>query len=160
MVVLVGVGVGGGGLLLNRRPSSPPEAPVPMANPVQNPTPPATPSAVSPTAPPEPGAPSPVFASPAPARPVPAPPPLSVGPDLKAIRAKIAMGDFYFARGDYDAAIVAYREGLKLDPANQVLRQKLEKVIKQCELENKVLLLNDKCGAPAAPPAPPASPKK
>ncbi len=158
------VGVGGGGLYVATRPSSPALGPTAVATSAQNSTPAAAP-APSPAMPgpsqaSPPSAPAPEAATAMPRPAAPASPPLSAEPNLKAIRAKTTMGDFYFARGDYDAAIAAYQEGLKLDPSNEVLRQKLSKVIKECEAENRVLDEHDKCGAPAAPPTPPAPAKQ
>ena len=155
MVLLVGVG--GGGLLLTRRAPSPQEAPGPMASSAPSPAPPAIPqgSATTSALPaPSPG----IAAAPVPPPAVPALPPLSADPNFKAVRAKTNLGDFHLNRGEYDAAIAAYREGLKIDPSNEVLRQKVAKVIRECEEENRVLDEHDKCGAPAAttnsPPAP------
>jgi len=46
------------------------------------------------------------------------------------IRARIQMGKFHFYRGEYDEAIQAYEEGLRLDPSNQELKDLLDKAKK------------------------------
>jgi cytochrome c-type biogenesis protein CcmH/NrfG len=58
------------------------------------------------------------------------------------------MGDFHFKLGEYDDAIASFREGLKLDPSNAELRQKLQEAIKACQSERATLGGNLKCGAP------------
>jgi hypothetical protein len=73
--------------------------------------------------------------------------------DAKAVKAKIILGDFHFARGEYDDAIANYEEGLKLDPSSPELRQKLEETIKACKEEIAVLGEGLKCGT-SPPPAP------
>jgi tetratricopeptide (TPR) repeat protein len=60
----------------------------------------------------------------------------------------VQMGDFHSSRGEYDDAISAYQQGLKLDPSNAALRQKLDNAIKSCKQENAVLNTSHKCGAP------------
>ncbi len=60
----------------------------------------------------------------------------------------VQLGDFHLGRGEYDDAISAYQQGLKLDPSNAALRQKLDGAIKSCKQENAVLNTGHKCGAP------------
>jgi len=45
--------------------------------------------------------------------------------DAKKVSAHIALGDFHFNRGAYDEALREYQEGLKLDPANKTLKDKI-----------------------------------
>jgi len=73
----------------------------------------------------------------------PPPPPI----DLKAVKGKITLGDFYHKRGDYDAAIAAYRDGLALDGSNSELLKKLEETIKACRKENAILNEGLACGS-------------
>jgi len=75
--------------------------------------------------------------------PPPPPPPI----DQKAVRAAITMGDFLLGRGEYDDAIASYQKGLKLDPSNALLLQKLEAGIKACKKENAILNEGLKCGS-------------
>jgi len=75
--------------------------------------------------------------------PPPPPPPI----DQKAVRAAITMGDFLLGRGEYDDAIASYQKGLKLDPSNSLLLQKLEAGIKACKKENAILNEGLKCGS-------------
>jgi hypothetical protein len=65
-----------------------------------------------------------------------------------AVKGKITLGDFHLGRGEYDDAIANYEEGLKLDPSNPVLLQKLEKTIQACKKENAILNEGFKCGGP------------
>jgi TonB family protein len=96
----------------------------------------------------------------APATPMPAPPtegiisptpanPESVAPsvDAMAVRAKLTLGRFLLARGEYDEAIATFQEGLKLDPSNSELRWKLKDAIKACQNESALLNGGLKCGA-------------
>jgi tetratricopeptide (TPR) repeat protein len=57
------------------------------------------------------------------------------------------LGDFHLGRGEYDDAIASYEEGLKLDPSNAALRQKLDGAIKACKKENAILNEGLNCGA-------------
>ena len=75
----------------------------------------------------------------------PPPPPSRV--DQKAVRAAMTMGDFHVTRGEYDDAIASYQKGLKLDPSNSLLLQKLEAGIKACKKENAILNEGMKCGS-------------
>lgn len=59
--------------------------------------------------------------------------------DTKAVKARIAEGDFYLKRGEYDSAIASYVEGLKLDPTNAELKDDIAKAKKAQDIENKVL---------------------
>jgi tetratricopeptide (TPR) repeat protein len=59
--------------------------------------------------------------------------------DQKAVKAKIAEGDFYLKRGEYDSAISAYQDALKLDPNSAEAADKIAKARKAQEIENKVL---------------------
>ncbi len=97
---------------------------------------------------------------PAPGAPAPPSGPCSESPsdNLKQPGSSINLGDFYLRRGDYDCAISAYQQGLKLDPSNSDLRQKLDSAIKTCKQENAILNEGLKCGAPSTnPPAGPSS---
>ena len=67
--------------------------------------------------------------------------------DASAINTKMKLGDLHLQRGEYDDAITAYQEGLKLDPSNRELRQKLQLTIKTCKQENAILGVTFKCGA-------------
>ena len=57
------------------------------------------------------------------------------------------MGDFHLRRGEYDDAIASYEEGLRLDPSNSALRQKLNGAVRACQKDNLVLNEGLKCGA-------------
>src|SRR5579872_925146 len=72
------------------------------------------------------------------------------GPD--AMKDRI-LGDFHMGRGEYDDAIAAYREGVKADPSNTVLRYKLDRSIETCKKENAALNEGFTCGVgnPARP---------
>ena len=59
--------------------------------------------------------------------------------DLKAVRALKAEGDTDFAKGNYDNAIRAYRNALKLDPKNGALVQQIARARKAQETERKLL---------------------
>jgi hypothetical protein len=59
--------------------------------------------------------------------------------DPKKIKGAITEGDFWFNRYQYDDAIKAYREGLKLDSTNTELRQKMERAKKAKATEARVL---------------------
>jgi serine/threonine-protein kinase len=167
LIVLL-VGIGGGGLyIVTRRPAPSPEsAPssAPAANP--NPTPPSTTTtlpavtqtpATQPVANPTPPAPSPEATrqtilptrKPRPTHTTQAPPvvtPPVPTVDAKAVRGKLNLGKFHESRGEYDEAIAALQEGLKLDPTNLELRQQLEKTIKACKTERTTMGENLKCG--------------
>jgi serine/threonine-protein kinase len=69
------------------------------------------------------------------------------GPDPRAVKASITMGDFHLSRGEYDDAIASYQKGLQLDPSNSVLRQKLAGAINTCKIESKILGESFRCGA-------------
>jgi hypothetical protein len=56
-------------------------------------------------------------------------------------------GDYHSKRGEYDDAIAYYEEGLKLDPSNTELRQKLGETIKACKMENAIMNEGLRCGA-------------
>ncbi len=47
--------------------------------------------------------------------------------DPMKIKAAKALGDFLLNRGEYDGAIKAYSEGLKLDPTNSDLKSKIRR---------------------------------
>ncbi len=57
-------------------------------------------------------------------------------PDVKD---KITLGNFYFGRGEYESAIAAYEDGLKIDPNNAKLKDQVAKARKAKEIEDKVL---------------------
>jgi len=59
--------------------------------------------------------------------------------DPKKIKAALSMGDVFYKRGEYDAAISALEEGLRLDPNNPQLRQNLDMVKKAKAAEQRVL---------------------
>ena len=65
--------------------------------------------------------------------------------DPKQIQAKITEGDFDAKRGDYDAALTVYQQGLRLDPSNPVLRQKFEATKNSCAHEKNILGGNNRC---------------
>ena len=65
------------------------------------------------------------------------------------IRAKITMGNFYLSRAEYDDAIAAYEDGLKLDPSNTDLRLKLDQAIRDCMTERAAFDGNLRCGGPS-----------
>jgi serine/threonine-protein kinase len=58
--------------------------------------------------------------------------------DPKQITAAIKMGDFYFGRGEYDSALSEYQRGLGLDPANQVLKAKIDRARRAKAAEEKL----------------------
>jgi len=103
--------------------------------------PPPQPPPVNPEPTPKPPRPTPKPKPPKP-EPVPQPPPI----DLRAIKGKISLGDFHYKRAEYDDAIAAYAEGLRLDPSNAELRRKIEDAIKVCRKENAILNEGFKCG--------------
>jgi serine/threonine-protein kinase len=72
---------------------------------------------------------------PQPPAPTPGPSPVNE----RQVRAKITMGDFHFKRGEYDDAIREYEEGLKLDPTNRELLDKLAHTKQVRDVENRVL---------------------
>src|ERR1019366_9064246 len=145
------VGIGGGGLYIATRPSSSQPEPGPSPSPPPNPTPtPVTPTP-TPTSPPEVKPETNIFGQPVP-RPkphnpksvhrfdnpiptTPEPPPV----DQRAVKGKITLGDFDLGRGDYSDAITQYQEGLRLDPSNSVLHQKLAGAIKACNKEKELV---------------------
>lgn len=77
------------------------------------------------------------------------PPPVQPqpGPDPKAVKSTITLGDFHLGRGEYDDAITSYQRGLQLDPSNSVLRQKLDGAINACKKENAILNEGLSCGS-------------
>jgi hypothetical protein len=77
---------------------------------------------------------------------VPKPPPVQ-GPDPKAIKSTITLGDFHLGRGEYDDAITSYQKGLQLDPSNPVLQKKLAGAINTCKIESKILGESFRCGS-------------
>ena len=82
-------------------------------------------------------------------------------PDPKKAKAMFNVGDFHLRRGDYAEAVAAYREGLKLDPFNTDIPEKIALAIRECKEENKVLGEHLNCDEPKpAPPRPnPAPPR-
>jgi hypothetical protein len=54
------------------------------------------------------------------------------------VKAKLDEGDFRLRRGEYELAIAAYQEGLKLDPSNAELRHQLEMAVRPRETENEM----------------------
>jgi serine/threonine protein kinase len=67
--------------------------------------------------------------------PTPAPPPV----DVRAVKAAIAMGDLYYDRGDYDSAISEYQKGLRADPTNKTLQNKIQNAKKAKAAEERLL---------------------
>ncbi len=171
LVVLL-VGIGGGGLYIATRHPAPAPEPVqnPVSTPVSNPNPAPTPEPATQTTTSEPAsnpaaskpepAPTPVTQTNPPApkprpriTPTPSNPPPEVTPTgpspevAKAVKGDISLGNFHYSRGEYDDAIDAYRQGLKLDPNNAELRQKLNETINACKKENAILGESFKCGS-------------
>jgi hypothetical protein len=72
---------------------------------------------------------------------------IPTGPDPKAVKSTITLGDFHLGRGEYDDAISSYQRGLQLDPSNSAIRQKLEGAIKACKKENAILSEGFSCGS-------------
>jgi eukaryotic-like serine/threonine-protein kinase len=163
LVVLL-VGLGGGGLYLATRGTTPqpqPE-PAPSPSPAPNPGPSSSPNPVpTPVVNPEPTPPTPT----PPPKPnpdngrhgnktriaktqAPQPPPEPTPPaiDPRAIKSALTLGKFHFDRGEYSEAIAAYEGGLHLDPSNAELRQKLQEVVAACKRENAILGETHKCG--------------
>ncbi len=177
VVLLVGIG-GGGLYIATRHPApaaepAPSSGPAPASNPNPAPAvvpatqttttePPTNPVSTNPGSTPapvtqaNPPAPKPRHTTTAPPTPEPAPsnPPPAVtatGPspeDMKKVKGDISLGNFHYGRGEYDDAIDAYRQGLKLDPNNAELRKKIEETINACKKENAILGESFKCGAP------------
>ena len=87
--------------------------------------------------------------------------PLASLPEPPAIDAKEVMGDFHLGRDEFDDAIAAYEEGLKEDPSNAELRQKLDATIKTCKHLNAIHYRDFNCGAgnPIVTPPPTRNPK-
>jgi len=109
----------------------PPPAPTPQTTQqTPEPTPRPTPSKPKPR---KPEAPEPV-APPAPAA------------NATAVRGKLTLGNYYTKNGQYDDAIGQYEQGLKLDPSNAELRQKLEQTVNACKKERSILGEDFKCG--------------
>jgi len=67
-------------------------------------------------------------------------------PDPKKAKMKFSMGDFHLRRGEYADAVAAYEEGLRLDPFNDVVPQKIALAIRECKEENKVMGESLDCG--------------
>ena len=65
--------------------------------------------------------------------------PLAAPVDIRAVKAAIAMGDLYYDRGDYDSAIAEYRKGLKADPSNSTLKDKIQTARKAKAAEERLL---------------------
>lgn len=62
--------------------------------------------------------------------------------------------EYYAKRGDYEEAVVCYRERQKLDPSNDSIRQRIEYIIKSCKRENEILQINLNCDPkPGAKPS-------
>ena len=77
-----------------------------------------------------------------PPKPAPAPPAV----DPAKVKAQLTMANFHLGRGEYDEAITALQEGLKIDSSNAELRKKLDDTIRACTTERKALGGNFKCG--------------
>ena len=75
-----------------------------------------------------------------------APSPAAPAADSVRVRAKLAEGNFYVHRGEYDQAIASFQEGLKLDPSSAELRYQLDRAIKACNTQNKVTNEHHSCG--------------
>jgi serine/threonine protein kinase len=59
--------------------------------------------------------------------------------DVHAVKAAIAMGDLYYDRGDYDSAIASYQDGLRADPTNSTLKDKIQAAQKAKAAEQRLL---------------------
>jgi cytochrome c-type biogenesis protein CcmH/NrfG len=59
--------------------------------------------------------------------------------DPKKVKAAITLGDSYLKDGKYDDAIKAYQDGLKLDPSNPDLLDRMERAKKAKAVEEKIL---------------------
>jgi len=59
------------------------------------------------------------------------------------------VGDSQFKRGEYDAAIDSYKEGLKLAPSSTELHSKLNAAIRACERDRATVPVPFTCGARA-----------
>ena len=55
------------------------------------------------------------------------------------MKAAIAMGDLYYDRGDYDSAISEYQKGLRADPTNKTLQNKIQNAKKAKAAEERLL---------------------
>jgi tRNA A-37 threonylcarbamoyl transferase component Bud32 len=62
-------------------------------------------------------------------------PPPKPAVDARKIKGQLTLGDFYMKDGEYDKAIAAYRDGLKLDPGNTELRERIARAQRAKEAE-------------------------
>jgi tetratricopeptide (TPR) repeat protein len=69
-------------------------------------------------------------------------------PDPRKAKAKVNIGDFHLRRGEYADAAASYREGLKLDPFNADIPQKIALAIRECKEENNVMGEHLNCDEP------------
>jgi tetratricopeptide (TPR) repeat protein len=58
--------------------------------------------------------------------------------DHAKVQAKIAEGNFYFHRAEYNEAIRCYEEGLAMDPSNSSLRDTLQRTRRARDTEQKL----------------------
>jgi len=71
--------------------------------------------------------------------------PQPAAPDPKVIQPLITEGDVMYRRADYDAALGAYQQGLKLDPANSILKEKYTVAKRACMTEKAAGTTTSKC---------------
>jgi hypothetical protein len=89
-------------------------------------------------------------------------PPITGHPPLSMQKPKLDLNacEYFAKRGDYEEAVVCYRERQKLDPSNDSIRQRIEHIIKSCKEENEILQINLNCDPkPGAKPSAANSPK-
>jgi serine/threonine-protein kinase len=67
------------------------------------------------------------------------PPPAAPARDTQAAKAALALGNTYLDRGLYDEAIAEYQRGLRADPGNSQLLQRIETARRAKEAEARVL---------------------
>ena len=71
--------------------------------------------------------------------PKPTPPPAQPEVAPQKTKAQLSLATFFLGHGEYDEAIGALQEGLKIDPSNAEMRKKLEETIRACTTERKAL---------------------
>jgi serine/threonine protein kinase len=158
-LIIFCLGIGGAGLYLATRHSTPEPQPIYNSNPVNSNTTPVStnpPTQQQTQTPEPPPVQPPVQQNDTPVKPYhpptrpkanPQPPPNEPpAVDPTKIKAKITLGDFHLGRGEYDSAIASYQDGLQLDPNNAELREKLAKAIQACKKENAILNEGLSCG--------------
>jgi tetratricopeptide (TPR) repeat protein len=73
------------------------------------------------------------------------PPPPPPPPPNDKVKAKLTLGNWHLGRGEYDAAIASFEEGLRLDPKNVELNQALQKTVRACKTEVAAGTADAKC---------------